>query len=211
MPCRIDEGQPRQRRSSAFGGRRTSSLAGGLYLCGGREAVSGLAVGRRRVGLGRLAANYYRREYLYAEAVRLIYKAVSDLASLFRERKEGGYSRWGPLNPLGRAIIFNAVKASEELAGRPIFYGLDKARIWALTLRRIFYQMSPEKADRIIAKIDPTPRRVPVAHLRDLSRHKDVAVAIETLRLHIASTNHRGEEIDKALDDILMQLKRTKN
>ena len=182
-----------------YRGLASSGSLGGRYGCWHCTLVT------------RQAANYYRREYLYAEAVRLIYKAVSDLASLFRERKEGGYSRWGPLNPLGRAIIFNAVKASEELAGRPIFYGLDKARIWALTLRRIFYQMSPEKADRIIAKIDPTPRRVPVAHLRDLSRHKDVAVAIETLRLHIASTNHRGEEIDKALDDILMQLKRTKN
>jgi DNA sulfur modification protein DndC len=156
----------------------------------------------------RQAANYYREEYLYAEAVRLIYRAVSDLAELFRERKEGGYSRWGPLNPLGRAVIFNALRTAEELAGRRIFYGLDKARIRNLTLRKIFYEMDPEKADRVIARADPTDRRVPVAALRDLSRHEGLRTALDMLNAYFASRNHRGEAADKALREILASLRR---
>jgi len=156
----------------------------------------------------RQAANYYREEYLYAEAVRLIYRAVSDLAELFRERKEGGYSRWGPLNPLGRAVILNALRAAEELAGRRLFYGLDRARIRNLTLRRIFYEMDPERADRVIARADPTDRRVPVAVLRDLSRHEGLRAALGMLNAYFASRNHRGEAADKALREILASLRR---
>jgi DNA sulfur modification protein DndC len=156
----------------------------------------------------RQAANYYREEYLYAEAVRLIYRAVSDLAELFRERKNSGYSRWGPLNPLGRAVVFNALRTAEELAGRRIFYGLDKARIRDLILRKIFYEMDPEKADRVIAQADPTDRRVPVAALRDLSRHEGLRTALEMLNAYFASRNHRGEAADKALREILASLRR---
>jgi DNA sulfur modification protein DndC len=157
----------------------------------------------------RQAANYYREEYLYAEAVRLIYRAVSDLAELFRERKEGGYSRWGPLNPLGRAVVFNALRTAEELAGgRRIFYGLDKARIKNLTLRKIFYEMDPEKADRVIAQADPTDRRVPVAALRDLSIHEGLRTALDMLNAYFASRNHREEAADKALREILASLRR---
>jgi DNA sulfur modification protein DndC len=156
----------------------------------------------------RQAANYYREEYLYAEAIRLMYRAVSDLAELFRERKEGGYSRWGPLNPLGRAVVFNALRAAEELTGRRIFYGLDKARIRNLTLRKIFYEMDPEKADRVITQADPTDRRVPVTALRDLSRHEGLRTALDTLNAYFASRNHRGEAADKALREILASLRR---
>ena len=156
----------------------------------------------------RQAANYYREEYLYAEAVRLIYRAVSDLAELFRERKNSGYSRWGPLNPLGRAIVFNALRTAEELAGRRIFYGLDKARIRNLTLRKIFYEVDPEKADKVIAQADPTDRRVPVAALRDLSRHEGLRTALEMLNAYFASRNHREEAAEKALREILASLRR---
>jgi DNA sulfur modification protein DndC len=156
----------------------------------------------------RQAANYYREEYLYAEAIRLMYRAVSDLAELFRERKEGGYSRWGPLNPLGRAVILNALRTAEELAGRRILYGLDKAKIRNLTLRKIFYEMDPEKADRVIAQADPTDRRVPVAALRNLSRHEGLRTALDMLNAYFASRNHREEAADKALREILASLRR---
>jgi DNA sulfur modification protein DndC len=179
-----------------YGGLASSGSLGGRYGCWHCTLVV------------RQAANYYREEYLYAEAIRLMYRAVSDLAELFRERKEGGYSRWGPLNPLGRAVIFNALRAAEELAGRRIFYGLDKARIRNLTLRKIFYEMDPEKADRVIARADPTDRRVPVAVLRDLSRHEGLRTALDMLNAYFASRNHRGEAADKALREILASLRR---
>lgn len=115
------------------------------------------------------AANYYREEYLYAEAVRIIYRAVSDKPE-FRTPKSTGYSKLGPLNALGRSIVLNAIRAAEELAGRRIFYGLDKARVYGYTLREIFYEIDPEEADRIIARADATDRRIPVSQLRNVAR-----------------------------------------
>jgi len=57
-----------------YRGLASSGLLGGRYGCWHCTLVV------------RQAANYYREEYLYAEAIRLMYRAVSDLAELFRER-----------------------------------------------------------------------------------------------------------------------------
>lgn len=121
------------------------------------------------------AANYSRPEYLYAEAVRTIYRALSD-APEFRERKASGYSGLGPLNAHARAVIYHAIKAAEELAGKKIFYGLDRAAVYGYTLRQIFYEIEPEKADAVIRRADPTDRRIPIAELRRLDK-----TALETL------------------------------
>jgi DNA sulfur modification protein DndC len=147
-----------------YRGLAAAGILGGRYGCWHCTLVK------------RQAANWLREEYLYAEAVRLIYRAASDTPEL-REKKAGGYSRLGPLNAAGRAIVFKAIQAAEELAGKRIFYGLDKAVVDGHSLREVFYRMEPEEADALIARADPTDRRVPVKALRE-ARVKDIAQAL---------------------------------
>ncbi|ACB40041.1 phosphoadenosine phosphosulfate reductase family protein [Pyrobaculum neutrophilum] len=148
------------------------------------------------------AANYSRPEYLYAEAVRTIYRALSDMGQHFREPKNTGYSRWGPLNAHARSIIYHAIKAAEELAGRKIFYGLDRAAIYGYTLRQIFYEMDPQRADAIIRRADPTDRRIPTAELRRLDK-----THLAALDSYLSSQNHRDEKTSQALRQIITRLK----
>jgi len=155
----------------------------------------------------RQAANYYREEYLYAEAIRLLYRAISDIGELFRIRKNQGYSRWGPINELGRAILFHAIPTAEELAGKRIFYGLDKAMVGLHTLRKIFYIMSDEDADKLIKLTDPTDRRVPLARLRDLAAHAhQLESAINQLRHYLNSQNHKDPKINNKITEILNRI-----
>ena len=120
---------------------------------------------------------YLSDEYLYAEALRLIYRAVSDIPSL-RVVKNSGYSRLGPLNAKGRAVIFRAIPVIEERIGK-FFYGLDEAKIGRYALRRIFYELPEEQADELIRMYDGTNRPVPISSLRsDESISKETVDAI---------------------------------
>ncbi|MGC9107202.1 MAG: phosphoadenosine phosphosulfate reductase family protein, partial [Infirmifilum sp.] len=151
--------------------------------------------------------NYLKDHYLYVEAVRVIYRAVSDMKEL-RIPKEGGYSRLGPLNALGRSIIFNTVKVAEELAGSKVFYGLDvevRHRDRRLTLRDLFYYEDPQVADDIISSLDPTERRVPILSLRVLKSNSGWRKAVEKLEINIAKKNIE-EIIRKRLLEILKKL-----
>jgi DNA sulfur modification protein DndC len=107
---------------------------------------------------------YLSDEYLHAEALRLIYRAVSDIPSL-RVTKSSGYSRLGPLNAKGRAIIFRSIPVIEERIGK-FFYGLDEAKLGRYTLRMVFYELPEEQADTLIKRHDNTDRPVPIGSLR---------------------------------------------
>ncbi len=109
---------------------------------------------------------YLKPQYLYVEALRLIYRAVSDIPEL-RTPKSGGYSVLGPLNAVGRAVILNAIPTVEELIGGRFFYGLDEARLDGVTLRELFYELPPREADEIIRKYDDSGRQVPMEVLRE--------------------------------------------
>lgn len=85
---------------------------------------------------------------LYFEAVRLIYRWISDL-SVLRAKKTVGYSSLGYLLPPARSLMLHAIKVAEELSGKHL-YGLDEARIRRYTLRQILYELPANKANRII-------------------------------------------------------------
>jgi DNA sulfur modification protein DndC len=106
--------------------------------------------------------------YGYVEALRLIYKAVSDIKDL-RVPKTGGYSKLGPLTPLARSIVYNLVPIVEEKSGHR-FYGLDETYIGDATLREIFYIMPEEKADRVVRSVDDTNRWIGMRHLRNIEK-----------------------------------------
>jgi DNA sulfur modification protein DndC len=79
--------------------------------------------------------------------------------------KSSGYSKLGPLNALGRAVIFRAIPVIEERIGK-FFYGLDEAKLGKYTLRMVFYKLSEDRADNLIRKYDNTDRHVPISSLR---------------------------------------------
>lgn len=131
-------------------------------------------------------ANFSDQRYQYAEAVRQIYKAVSDTPSL-RVPKNTGYSKLGPLNPLGRSIVFNSLRVAVEKAGLDAFYGL-KTTAGGYTLWEIFYELPPERADLVIRRIDNTERRVPIVQLREPKRHEGWRAALEALTGKVPDT-----------------------
>ncbi len=71
----------------------------------------------------------------------------------------------------GRSIIYNAIPIIEGgFIGNKFFYGLDEVRVGVTSLRELFYELPPERADEFIGKIDNTDRRIPITMLRDAVR-----------------------------------------
>ncbi|QXJ33625.1 phosphoadenosine phosphosulfate reductase domain-containing protein [Saccharolobus shibatae] len=123
----------------------------GLYLLynGNSEARYGCwhcTLVKIQKNIYNLPDNYY-----YLEALRIIYRAISDI-DIFREKKEWGYSKLGPLNALGRGFLLKLFPITEKYSGKR-FYGLDEYKIEDYSLRELFYEIDPDKADNIIQKI----------------------------------------------------------
>jgi DNA sulfur modification protein DndC len=159
----------------------------GLYLLNGnlntRYGCWHCTLARIQQGL------YVSDEYLHAEALRFIYRAVSDTPSL-RVRKESGYSRLGPLNAVGRSIIYRAIPIIEERIGEKFFYGLDETRVENHTLRELFYEMPEDKADATIRRVDSTNRPVPMSALRGGKIDRDIAKEVMGRVRNIISNNN---------------------
>jgi len=117
-------------------------------------------------------------KYAYVEALRLIYRAVSDMPEL-RVPKNTGYSRLGGLTVAGRSVIYHAVPIVEERGGH-IFYNLD-VHLNGHTLREIFYELDVERADLVIKKADPTGRWVGMKRLREMKVGEEVKDRIARL------------------------------
>jgi DNA sulfur modification protein DndC len=139
--------------------------------------------------------------HLYFEAVRKIYRAVSDLPEL-RATKDRGYSRQGFLLAPARSLILNSMSLAEKLSGIKL-YGLDESRIDGLSLREIFLEIPEGEADRIIENVERTsggdPRRVvSIGDLRDLERHRK---ALEKVYEHplIKEEKHAEELLNHLL------------
>ena len=122
------------------------------------------------------AGLYVEPRYAWVDALRLIYRAVSDVAEL-RWAKDTGYSRLGGLTALGRAVIYRAVPIVEERSGHR-FYGLDAASVGGYTLREIFYELDVERADAVVRGVDNTERWVGMRVLRETRVPREVAERI---------------------------------
>jgi len=113
----------------------------------------------------RQEAHYVLRGgYYYYEALRILYRRISDMKTL-RVPKNYGYSRFGSLNIVGRALMYYLIKAAEELSGIRM-YGLDEAKIDNIALREILYgdesNADPEATQiiNIIRSMKPEVKRV---------------------------------------------------
>jgi DNA sulfur modification protein DndC len=65
--------------------------------------------------------------HLYFEAVRKIYKALSDMPE-FRAKKNYGYSKLGFLQAPARSLLLHSMLLAEKLSGIRL-YGLDVSKI----------------------------------------------------------------------------------
>jgi len=144
--------------------------------------------------------------YYYLEALRIIYRAISDI-EIFREKKEWGYSKLGPLNALGRGIMLKLFPIAEKYSGKR-FYGLDEYKIENYSLRELFYEIDPNKADEILQKIKFRTRNnrfVSIKTLREIKINEYMLDKIyEYIKRNIAYNilEIRGNYVEKLLNEI---------
>jgi DNA sulfur modification protein DndC len=136
--------------------------------------------------------------YMYFEAVRKIYRAVSDIPEM-RAAKDSGYSRHGFLLAPARSLILNSMLVAEKLSGIRL-YGLDESRIDGHSLREIFVEMPSQEANKIVEKVEKENkgdlRRVmSIEELRDIDRHRKDLEKIWEHRL-VKNDKHIKEIID---------------
>jgi len=106
--------------------------------------------------------------YMYFEALRVLYRKISDLPEL-RYEKNKGYSSLGGLNKYGRSIFYHALGSAEELSGVRV-YGLDESKVGDYSLREIFYELDSDVAMKIILSTDVKLPRERVVHIGDIRR-----------------------------------------
>ena len=111
--------------------------------------------------------------YYYLEGARIIYRVVSDLEEM-RMVKSWGRTKLGPLNAIGRGVMLKVFPVVEELSGMRL-YGLDEAKIDGYSLREVFYELEPEKANELIQRssngirlVDKARRLVPIEEIREV-------------------------------------------
>ncbi|MEM4439046.1 MAG: phosphoadenosine phosphosulfate reductase family protein [Pyrobaculum sp.] len=116
---------------------------------------------------------YLSDKLLYVKALRMIYRAVSNMTK-YRTTKSWGYSRWGPLTAEARSLLYHLIPIAEKLSGHR-FYGLDSAKINGTSLRQIFYEFDDAELDAVVKKMGRLDRWVGASKLRAQPK-KDVEV-----------------------------------
>jgi len=139
--------------------------------------------------------------YMYFEAVRKIYRAVSDIPEL-RATKDKGYSKHSFLLASARSLILNSMLVAEKLSGIRL-YGLDESRIDGHSLREIFVEMPSQEASKLVEKVEKENkgdlRRVmSIEELRDIIRHRKDLKKIWEHKL-VKNDEHIKEIIDLVL------------
>jgi DNA sulfur modification protein DndC len=174
-----------------------------LFLYGCEEARYGCwhcTLIKTQWGLKVLPENYQ-----YFDAVRLIYRMVSDIPSL-RIRKSAGYSTRGALTAVPRSLLLHLFQAAEEESGVKL-YGLDESRVSdGYSLRQVFYELEEDKAMEIILKEDKFVERerlIDIGILRDLKLHsKEIRWLVNKLTKHPHCNRYIKELLDRIIEKI---------
>lgn len=153
-----------------------------------------------------------KKEYMYLEALRILYRLISDLHEL-RVKKRQGYSRYGALNATARSILLQLFRIAEE-KGKDIgvrLYGLDeKIEGEGYTLREIFYEFNSKKLEGIVKKIDPyaiaSNRYIDLTSLRSNSRN--VTATVSKLKMIVGKERNKWitDQIKPFIIDLLSSL-----
>jgi len=141
--------------------------------------------------------------YQYFDAVRRIYRIVSDIPSL-RMHKNSGYSKRGALTAAPRSLLLHLFVEAEKKAGVKL-YGLDEARVSeGFTLREVFYELDDNRSMEIIQledKLANINRVIPISVLRDLKIHKNTLRCVEDkLYNHPLSNSYTAQLLQSVLD-----------
>ncbi|CAC12516.1 hypothetical protein [Thermoplasma acidophilum] len=113
----------------------------------------------------------------YFEAVRILYRKFSDLPYL-RIKKNTGYSKLGPLNAAGRALMLKSIALAEDLSNVKL-YGLDINLLEGKSIRDILFNLDPKEATALIKKYDPNIPRfryIPIDKIRNIQKYKELAL-----------------------------------
>lgn len=111
-------------------------------------------------------AREFSSKYLYLEAVRILYRIVSDISEL-RENKNWGYSRKGALSVEARALLYHLLNVVEEIiagnSGR-LFYALDEIKLQGnghtrIPLRELLKKIYIDLDVSIVQKLDKAAYR----------------------------------------------------
>ena len=171
-----------------------------LYLYGCDEARYGCwhcTLARVQWGLHAL-----EKEYLYYDALRLLYRRISDDHAL-RMRKKGGYSKLGALNAPGRSMLLHLISITEQKSKIRI-YGLDEAKVDKTSLRQIFFEADGRNARKAVRVADPelNPKRyVSIAHIRNVRQYgKTVKAAIGRIERATRHDKTRTLALEKGFD-----------
>ncbi len=171
-----------------------------LYLYGCDEARYGCwhcTLARVQWGLHAL-----EKEYLYYDALRLLYRRISDDHAL-RMRKKGGYSKLGALNAAGRSMLLHLISITEKKSKIRI-YGLDEAKVNGVSLRKLLFELDGRKARKAIRLADPelNPKRyVSIADVRKIHRYKTrVSLAIKRIEKVTMGDKTRTLALEKGFD-----------
>lgn len=171
-----------------------------LYLYGCDEARYGCwhcTLARVQWGLHAL-----EKEYLYYDALRLLYRRISDDHTL-RMRKKGGYSRLGALNAAGRSMLLHLISITEEKSGIRI-YGLDEAKVGDMSLRTLLFELDGRNARKQVRLADPelNPKRyVSIADVRNIGLYSGrVKRAIKRIERVTARDKTRTLALERGFD-----------
>lgn len=146
--------------------------------------------------------------YLYFEALRILYRTLSDLG-LARKRKKWGYSKLGALNLTARAIMLRLLKIAEEFS-RIKLYGLDETGIkGGCSLRELLYSVDGDEAMKLIHQTDQNvdPKRVvPIDQLRNPPDKELLKRLINKLDEKSISNSARALITEKVGSDLVKEL-----
>ena len=102
-------------------------------------------------------------------SARELLMCISNTPKL-RQVKRRGYSRLGPLNDVGKALVLNVFRVIDNITNRRLLYGLAlKTPVHGISLRDLLFKVNAEKAYDIIVSLDGSERarNVKIELLRD--------------------------------------------
>ena len=144
----------------------------------------------------------------YYDAVRLIYRSVTDLFE-FRT-VDAKRHKVTSLNEYGRYVIWKSLELAEKMSGKRLFYGLDYAKVKSYsqtyTLRELFYELPCDDADKIIRSDDDSDRFISMCQIRSAKPNGDMLRKLLWWSRSLVNNLPDNDPIVQALNTIINNL-----
>jgi DNA sulfur modification protein DndC len=144
----------------------------------------------------------------YYDAVRLIYRSVTDLFE-FRT-VDAKRHKVTSLNEYGRYVIWKSLELAEKMSGKRLFYGLDYAKVKSYsqiyTLRELFYELPCKDADKIIRSVDDSDRFISMCQIRSAKPNGNMLRKLLWWSRFLVNNLPDNDPIIEALNNIINNL-----